>query len=110
MTTRLFNKFVVAATTIGLACTAAAPASAQTEPRSVKVSFADLDLGSTNDRARLDRRINNAASYVCGSRYVRELSLAKQVDECRTDAIARANRAVVEVLAARGDSVRVAAN
>lgn len=110
MTTRLFNKLVVAATTIGLACAAATPASAQAELRSVQVSFADLDLGSTKDRSRLDRRIRNAAGYVCGSRHVRELSLAKQIDECRTDAIARANRAVVEVLAARGDSVRVAAN
>lgn len=110
MTTRLFSKLVAAATTLGLACAAAAPAAAQTELRSIKVGFGDLDLGSTKDRARLDRRIRNAASFVCGNRYVRELSLAQQVDACRADAIARANRAVVEVLAARGDSVRVAAN
>jgi UrcA family protein len=110
MTNRFISKIVVAATALGLTCAAAAPASAQTEPRSVKVSFADLDLGNSKDRARLDRRIRNAAGYVCGSRYVRELSLAQQIDDCQADAIARANGAVVEVLAARGDSVRVAAN
>lgn len=109
MITRITRKLVVAATGVGLACAAAVPAAAQTEPRSVKVAFGDLDMNNPKDQARLDRRIGNAAGFVCGSPYVRELSLARKVDECRTDAIARAKTAVVEVLAARGESVRVAA-
>ena len=109
MITRITRTLLVAATGVGLACAAAAPAAAQTEPRSVKVAFGDLDLDSPKDKARLDRRIGNAAGFVCGNNYVRQLSLARKVAECRTDAIARAKTAVVEVLAARGESVRVAA-
>jgi len=46
----------------------AAPAHAhQDEAMSVDVKIADLDLGSASDRARLDRRIRQAAGQICGA-------------------------------------------
>jgi UrcA family protein len=46
----------------------AAPAFAEPakETRGVSVSYEDLDLGSDEGRAELDRRIENAAKQACG--------------------------------------------
>ncbi len=75
---------------------AATPALAQPEPLSTTVSFADLDLGSDNGRATLDRRVRNAAAAVCGPAE-REMRLRVSYDSCRADAIADTNRQIASL-------------
>ena len=89
--------------TIALAATAcvaftsliAAPAAAADivvapETVTVRVSYADLNLATAQGRARLDSRIAGAARSICGSFFAVDLTMAAQVRECRTDAIASA--------------------
>lgn len=44
-----------------------APASAQSGAQRIIVSYADLDLGRAEDRARLDLRLLHAARTLCGT-------------------------------------------
>lgn len=105
------RSLVVAATGLGLVASAASPAFAgETQLRSIRVGYGDLDLASSTGRAQLDKRIHRAAGYVWGAHYIRELSLQDEVQDCRNDAVARAKRAMVEVVASRGDGIVVAAN
>lgn len=108
---RLFTKAFIASVAAGVATLALTPAHAQTATeRSVVVSFADLNLDSTAGKARLERRIEQAAATVCGP--VDRLSITdrRHNDECQQRAIANASRAMVEVVANTRNSIRVAAN
>lgn len=107
---RLFAKAFIASVAAGVATLAFTPAHAETEGRSVTVSFADLNLSSDAGKARLERRIATAAATVCGP--VDRLSLTdrRTNDDCRQRAIANAGRAMVEVVANARSSIRVAAN
>lgn len=60
------------------------------ETATVRVSYADLDLASEAGRARLDRRIANAARGICGNYQPNDLRIFSLVRDCRADAIASA--------------------
>ena len=80
------------------------------EPNSVRVSYADLNLGSTPGREVLQGRIAGAARTVCQIEDSRELALAAQTNVCRSDAIGRAQPAYeAAVAAARHGTVTVGA-
>jgi UrcA family protein len=64
---------------------AATPAVAQSEPVSVTVSYADLNLTTEAGRARLDRRIRIAAAAVCSPREM-GVHLRAAYDNCCKDA------------------------
>ena len=70
------------------------------EMNSVRVSYADLNLGSDVGQQVLQRRIAAAARTVCLFEDSRELALASATNACRTDAIAGARPAYEAALAA----------
>lgn len=106
MLTRNLTKALLASITAGVATLAVAPAHAETSrPQSVMVSYADLDLKSDNGQARLKKRIAFAAETVCGPADMLNYQSRMATAACEGDAIASANRGLVEVLAENGDSV-----
>ncbi len=58
------------------------------EPKAIAVSFAGLDLSSTEGQKMLDRRIRSALNQVCGRDDSRELGLSSAIRRCRRDAMA----------------------
>lgn len=81
--------------------TLASPAVAQSDPgSSARVSFADLNLASNAGQHALQNRINGAARFVCGNEYPKELPLAFELHACRLDAVARAQPAYEQAVAA----------
>ena len=60
------------------------------EMDSVRVSYADLNLGSAPGRDALQQRIGFAATYVCGPSDHRDIPMTIAVGECRTATIADA--------------------
>ena len=78
------------------------------ELNSVRVSYADLNLGSDVGQHMLQRRIAGAARVVCVIEDSRELALRSATNGCRSDAIARAMPAYeTAVAAARHGTVSV---
>lgn len=76
---------------------------------SVRVSYADLNLISPVDQARLQGRIVLAAEFVCGSADHRDVALGRMVGACRTGTVADARPAFeAAVAASRHPSVFVA--
>lgn len=70
------------------------PTAAQAdESNSVRVSYADLNLGSDAGRQTLQRRIAWGARTVCVIEDSKELALASETKICRGDAVARAQPA-----------------
>ena len=67
---------------------AAGPALAEA-PKSVAVSYADLDLSHTAGRATLDSRIQSAARSVCATGGIDLVSKSLE-DRCVRDAVAKA--------------------
>ena len=63
------------------------------ETRSVRVSYADLNLASVDDQGRLETRIKYAAKYVCEDGSPNNLFLMSAEFACRSDAIASARPA-----------------
>lgn len=59
----------------------------------VRVSFADLNLASNLDQARLQGRIAYAAQVLCGPADHRDVPFAQKVQQCRKDTIADAQPA-----------------
>lgn len=84
--------------------------------KSVKVSYADLNLSSTNGKTQFTQRINAAVERVCGSIFQRDLAFAAEARRCAAatrestaPAIELAHRnAANRQLAARDMSVTVA--
>jgi UrcA family protein len=70
------------------------------ESNSVRVSYADLNLGSTAGQHVLQRRIAGAARTVCVIEDSRELALRTATNACRGDAIASAEPAYEAAIAA----------
>jgi UrcA family protein len=94
--------------TIMLNCTiAAASLAALAQPaqaaKSARVSYADLDLTSTADRAALDNRLRNAASKVCFAVQSRVLA---EANACRAASLLQARATMRD--AVRAASVQVA--
>jgi UrcA family protein len=75
--------------------TVAAASPARAETRTVTVSYADVDLGSTAGNATVDRRIRAAAARVCGPM---DLQFRNQVAACRRAAIAQAKTDLTSVV------------
>ena len=71
--------------------TVAAASPARAETSAATISYAGLDLGSTEGNAIVERRIRTAAVKVCGPL---ELRSRNQVLACRREAIAVARRFV----------------
>ena len=91
----------------------AAPALAETAaPASaVNVSLvrtADLDLGSSAGKRKLDQRLANAAREVCGVASDADLEGKNDVRKCRDETIARAKAQREAVLAAAGRDATIA--
>ena len=62
----LAKTFTLGLAVAGLAGTAITPAFAEAPaPRTAKISFSDLDLGTAAGQRTLDKRIQNAARLVC---------------------------------------------
>jgi UrcA family protein len=77
---------------------AAAPILVEAAP-SVRVSYADLDIGAPAGRQTLDKRIAGAAKQVCGDGFDVNLQTARAERRCISGAITSANRQVEDVLA-----------
>jgi UrcA family protein len=90
----------------GSAMLLATPALAQMEAQSQTVSVGDLDLSSESGQARLQRRIGQAASSVCGQTS-RDLSFKNAFDTCRKAAI-EGSRRQVAALGTGGTGIQVA--
>ena len=113
MLTNTLSKALLASIAAGVATFATVPAQAETSrPQSVLVSYADLDLKSENGVSRLKKRIAFAAETVCGPADMLNYQSRMATAACEADAIAGANRGMVEVLAdasaATGGGIRVA--
>ena len=111
MFTRFASKALLASAAAALATFAVAPAHAELgAPRSVAVSFADLDLKTESGQKQLRKRVNFAAEVVCGPADTLSYHSKKSVGACQDNAISNASRAMVEVIAQAGSTIRVAAN
>jgi UrcA family protein len=78
------------------------------ETDSVRVSYADLDLGSDLGRTSLQGRIAHAAEVVCGPADHRDIPFTQKVRECRRSTIADAQPAYqAAVNSARHGTVEV---
>lgn len=76
------------------------------ETNSVRVSYADLNLGSGLGQHTLQARISRAAHTICVWEDTKELQLGSEVKACRSDAIASAQPAYnAAVVAARHGTV-----
>jgi UrcA family protein len=75
---------------------------------SVRVSYADLNLGTNFGQTKLQRRIAFAAETVCDTADARDFNFMRAVKECRGGAIAGAQPAYLAAVAnARHPSVEV---
>jgi UrcA family protein len=57
------------------------------ETNSIRVSYADLNLATNPGQHRLERRVAEAARFVCVIEDSRELALSVATKDCRTTAI-----------------------
>jgi UrcA family protein len=107
---RFIAKALFAAAAAGAATLALSPVHAELgAPRTQEVRYDDLDLSKPAGKARLERRIAQAARIVCGPDYSGSITTRMAVAECRADAVADARRAMVEVVATAERAVRLAA-
>jgi UrcA family protein len=102
-------KTITAVAALAIASAFVVPTVSQAgETNSARVSYADLNLASGVGQKTLERRIVGAARVVCAIEDSRELALASATNACRGDAIAGAQPAFNEaVAAARRGSVTV---
>lgn len=112
MFTRTISKALLASVAAGVATFAMAPLHAEMgAPRSVLVSYSDLDLKTEAGLGRLNKRIAFAAETVCGPADMLSYQSRQAIAACEGDAIANANRGLVQVFADAGNgTIRVAAN
>lgn len=94
---------------VGACLLLASPALAQSEPLSVTVNAADLDLATEAGQAQLDRRIRKAASRVCdnGSGGLPG-QIAYQV--CYSETMAAASRGAAQLAGRQDRTIRLARN
>ena len=90
------------------ACVAvASSANCQTlQPRTARVSYADLDLASPAGRAMFERRVDAAADAVCGRNGYVALAELRAAAACHAQAV---ESAVGQVLTAGAGTVQFAA-
>ena len=108
MSRRTFFGLLAAAATLAPAGLAAQPVD-DNEQASIRVSFADLDLGSPAGRASFDRRIERAIDLLCGQPGG-HLDTATPVWKCRAAARASASpQRQLAVAAAQRSTMQLAA-
>jgi len=73
------------------------------------VATADLNLSTAHGRAQLDSRIARSVEAVCGRRNNLELSKARLIKRCATDAMAVASVQRDRMVARAGTRIEVAA-
>jgi UrcA family protein len=76
----------------------------------VRVSYADLNIASSEGRARLESRVAGAARSICGTYFPADLEMAVLVKACRSDAIASARLSDVFASNAGGRDLTVTGN
>lgn len=93
---------------LAFACVAiAGAANAQTlQPRTARVSYADLNLASTAGRAMLERRVDAAADAVCGRNGYVGLAELRRAEACHARAV---DGALGQVLSAGAGNIQFAA-
>jgi UrcA family protein len=69
------------------------------DTHSVRVSYADLNLGTNFGQTKLQRRIAFAAETVCDTADARDFNFLRAVKTCRTAAIADAQPAYLAAVA-----------
>lgn len=90
ITTIVSVAVAVIASTISISAAVAAPA-----PDQIKVSYADLNLGSPQGRGALDRRIEAAAMKVCGvDPDERQIGIVQESARCYGSAVDQARVAI----------------
>jgi UrcA family protein len=78
------------------------------ERTSVRVSYADLNLGTNFGQNKLQRRVAYAARLVCDTASPLDLKFQREVTSCRDDTIANAQPAIQAAIGkARHPSVEV---
>ena len=90
---------IIVTAALAAAAFAVTPAAAQGGQPQVAVSYADLDLGRAEDRARLDLRLLHAARTVCGTASPADPYGGERVAACVADARAAAVRQREAILA-----------
>lgn len=104
--------FTTAAASFALAAASLAAGTASAAPfgdaPSAEVRYGDLDLTSTHDVARLNRRIVSAAKAVCGNYDPRNLPQATNAKACVNEAIAAAMPTVELAVAHAGEGAKLA--
>ena len=108
MSRTIILSLLAAVATLAPASLAAQPVD-DSEQASIRVSFADLDLGSPAGRASFDRRIARAIDVLCGQPGT-NLDMATPVWKCRQAARASASpQRQLAVAAAQRSTIQLAA-
>ena len=91
----------IAAATLALAFTASPALAGSGEVASKSVTYADLNLGTPEGQARLDRRIESAAKSVCRVNDIRTGTRVRSphIDACLANARASAQKQVSAMMA-----------
>ena len=89
----MFKTFPALAAVAAAAALVVPTVSHAQDEKSVRVSYADLDLAKPIGQSRLQTRISFAAQYVCGTADPRDLNFIRAVGECRNETVAAAQPA-----------------
>lgn len=95
-------KFITSAALLAAAAAPSLATAPQPSLRTVAVDYSDLDLGRTEGRARLERRIEAAIRQVCGDEGVRGLASAAEVSRCIAATRDAARRSMAAAVASAG--------
>jgi UrcA family protein len=88
------HKSLVVIAAVLVASALIVPTVSQAAPRdSVRVSYADLNLGTNSGQNKLQRRIAYASKLVCGTGFPLDLSFVRVESDCREATIADAQPA-----------------
>ena len=86
--------------TAAIIALAASVATAQPVTTDIRVSYADLNLGSDAGQAVLAKRIETAANSACGANAnQRDLSMKRNSSSCSAAAVSKANLAIASAKA-----------
>lgn len=82
---------IIKTTLAAAALALSAPAFAAETDLGTAVVFGDLDLGSAEGAAQLERRIRRAAAQTCGYRGITSLDEQADINACRKEFVSEAN-------------------
>jgi UrcA family protein len=86
----------------------AAPAS--DEPMSIRVEYSDLDLSTTHDQVRLQKRLRYAVKTVCGPDNPRIFADSQASMQCQIRAMAKAKQEADIAIARYDNGQKLASN